>query len=249
MVTAARTPRRDRIAIASSIAAHLCVLAMLAAVPHATFTSDDPDERSLLSSIIRIEHRPTPPPLRTVVRQRLAEAVPVPRLAPPVIHAAVAVEHATHRMVVAEEHRAGLAAAPKAARTHVPDAEQPAQIAAAPAKRAVVAAAEATATAAPAASPAPSPVAAQRDEGIGNFSESYPASIDPSSRGSLLAGFNGFVVRITVDENGRATAVEFVRAPADAALRDELRTRLQAAHFIPAACNGLRCAGTVELRT
>ena len=59
---------------------------------------------------------------------------------------------------------------------------------------------------------------------------------------------NGFVVRITVDENGRATSIEFVRAPTDPAQREELRTRLLAAHFIPAACNGLRCAGTVELR-
>jgi len=103
-------------------------------------------------------------------------------------------------------------------------------------------------TSAPAASPAPSPVAAQREDGIGNFGETYPASVEPALRATLFAGISGIVVRITVDESGRATSIEFVRAPADTAQREELRTRLLAAHFIPANCNGLRCTGTVELK-
>jgi multidrug efflux pump subunit AcrA (membrane-fusion protein) len=91
-------------------------------------------------------------------------------------------------------------------------------------------------------------VAAQREDGIGNFGETYPASVEPSLRATLFAGISGIVVRITVDESGRATSIEFVRPPADAAQREELRTRLLAAHFIPANCNGLRCTGTVELK-
>jgi len=55
-------------------------------------------------------------------------------------------------------------------------------------------------------------------------------------------------VRVIVDEYGHATSIEFVRPPADATLREELRTRLLAARFVPANCNGLRCTGTLELR-
>ena len=75
------------------------------------------------------------------------------------------------------------------------------------------------------------------------------ASSDPQSRGGLFAGINDAVqLRVSVDESGHVVAIEFVRAPSDPAMVQELRNRLFAARFIPAACNGLRCAGTVELR-
>lgn len=246
MVTAARTPRRDRIAIASSIAVHLCVLTALVAFPRPSFPVDDPDERVLLSSIVKIERRPTPPP-RVVVPQRpLRKVVAIAHVEVPVIHAAVTVEHAARKLVVATERRAAYAPSPTEARKRPSNPAPLTQLAFSAPKPA--AAAAAAATSAPIASPAPSPVVAQREEGIGNFSETYPASIEPSARAPLFAGVNGVIVRITVDENGRATSIEFLRPPADAALREELRSRLLTAHFIPAACNGLRCAGTVELK-
>jgi hypothetical protein len=249
MTRAAPTPGRDRIAIASSIALHLCVVASLVALPRASFPVDDPDERTLLSSIIRIERRPPPPPPRVVVQQHpVAHAVQVRRAEVPVIHAAVTVEHAARKLVVATEHRAAFAPSPTAVRKREANGAPVAQVALAAPKPAAAAVADAGPTAGPVATPAPSPVAAQREEGIGNFGETYPASIDPSARAPLFAGINGVVVRITVDENGRATSIDFVRGPADASAREELRTRLLAAHFIPAACNGLRCTGTVELR-
>jgi hypothetical protein len=246
LATAPGTPPRDRIAIAGSIAIHLCVLAAaLVVIPRASFPVDEPDERALLSSIVRVEHRA--PPSKRHERQAPAEAVPRQQDALlPVIHAAVTVEHAARQLVVAAEHRAALPAAQVSARRRAV-VREPAPVRVAVAKPAAAAAA-AEATSEPVASPAPSPVVAQHEEGIGNFSETYPASVEPSARSVLLAGVNGVTVRITVDENGRATSIEFLRGPADAALRDELRTRLLAAHFIPAACNGLRCAGTLELR-
>jgi hypothetical protein len=244
LATAPGTPRRDRIAIAGSIAIHLCVLAAaLVVIPKPSFPVDEPDERALLSSIVRVEHRAPPskghelrPPAEAAPRQQYALL--------PVIHAAVTVEHAARQLVVAAEHRAALPAAQVSVRRREV-VREPAPVQVAVAKPA---AAAAEATSGPVASPAPSPVVAQHEEGIGNFSETYPASVEPSARSVLLAGVNGVTVRITVDENGRATSIEFLRGPADAALRDELRTRLLAAHFIPAACNGLRCAGTLELR-
>ena len=113
------------------------------------------------------------------------------------------------------------------------------------------AAAETEPQAAPTTAPAarvPSPAPAQHDDGIGNFGETYPASVEPALRATLFAGVSGIVVRITVDESGHATSIEFVRPPPDATQREELRTRLLAARFIPANCNGLRCMGTVELK-
>ena len=168
----------------------------------------------------------------------------------PVIHAAVAVEHAKRRLVVATEHRAAVIAP---VRPHAPPrlakvVATPPQLALAATKPADGSLAPPTPTPQPTASPAPSPVVAARDDGIGNFGETYPASIEPALRGGLIAGVGAFDVRITVDESGHAVAVDFIRAPADPALRDELRTRILAAHFIPAACNGLRCAGIVELK-
>jgi hypothetical protein len=237
------TPRRDRIAIGASIAIHLCVVAAALTVIPPPFQANDPDERALLTSLVRVEHRA--PKSKGHEQRPPAQAAPAVAAPAPVIHAAVTVEHATRELVVANEHRAGLPPTPVPVRRREPQREPAANVAAAqPAAAAAV-----PATNAPAAAPAPSPIAAQHEEGIGNFGETYPASIEPTARGTLLAGMSGVTVRVTVDENGRATSVEFLRPPADAAQRDELRSRLLAAHFIPAACNGLRCAGTLELRT
>ncbi|HTD38057.1 MAG TPA: hypothetical protein VK669_11120 [Candidatus Limnocylindrales bacterium] len=251
MVAADPTPRRDRIAIAGSIAVHLCVLALATTtILRPAIPLGEPDERTLFTSLLRIEHRS---PAREAVHPR-AVAPParpvVTAVAPPVIHAAITHERASHALLVKAEHRA--ATAPIVIPTEPPKRVQPV-VTQAPAVQATIApravAGAPAATAAPSAAPAPAPQAvAQREDGIGNFGETYPASIDPSLRGTVLAGISGVVVRITVDENGRPTGIDFVRAPADAAQRDELRSRLLAAHFIPAACNGLRCAGTVELK-
>lgn len=248
MVQADHSPRRDHIATASSIAIHLCALVALALVPEHALPQDDPDERALLASVIRIEHRP--PPRVTRPRQAVTAAVALRPALVPVIHAAVAVEHAKRKLVVATEHRAAVIAP---VRPHAPPrlakvVATPPQLALAATKPADGSLAPPTPTPQPTASPAPSPVVAARDDGIGNFGETYPASIEPALRGGLIAGVGAFDVRITVDESGHAVAVDFIRAPADPALRDELRTRILAAHFIPAACNGLRCAGIVELK-
>ncbi len=247
MAFAARTSRRDRVAIAASIALHLCALAVLVGIARPWSPADDPDERTLLARLIQIERRPPPPDI-------VVTRVPAPLVVQPVpeIHAAVAHEHAARKLVVAPEHRADAvepvvraSAAPRTLKALTAAADE------APAARPTAAPAPATATAPatpPIATPAPSAVVVARDDGIGNFGETYPASIDPAARSTLLSGVTGLVVRISVDENGHATAIEFVRAPADAAL-DQLRARLLAARFTPAACNGLPCAGTVTLRS
>jgi len=244
------TPRRDRTAIAISIAVHCCVLALLALLPGATFPVTDPDERTLLIGQIRIDHlqrqhvgHAKRPPAVPVIPQQQA-----PR---PVVRAAVATSHASHKMLVAPEARAAYVPATTVKPTPKPVPRTPnepvTRLAAVATEPAAETASQAAPTTAPAAR-APSPAPAQHDDGIGNFGETYPASVEPSLRATLFAGISGIVVRITVDESGRATSIEFIRSPADAGQREELRTRLLAAHFIPANCNGLRCTGTVELK-
>ena len=216
-------------------------------LPGATFPTTDPDERMLLTGQIRIEHRERP----HITQTRRAAAIPVApqqQAARPVIHTVIATGQASHQMLVAREARAAYVPAPAAAATRQPAVNYtPTRLAVVTPVTAAEPAAKPVATAAPA-PPAPSPVAAQREDGIGNFGETYPASVEPSLRATLFAGISGIVVRITVDEGGHATSIEFVRAPVDAAQREELRTRLLAARFIPANCNGLRCMGTVELK-
>jgi hypothetical protein len=247
LVSAPPTPQRDRTAIGISIALHCCVLALLATIPGATFPATDPDERALLVGQIRIEHRP-PPKIAVPRRAPAAPAAAQQQAARPVIHVLIATGRASRAMVVATEARAAYvpqsAPAPKE-RPVVNEAST--RIAAVATQPNTQTASQSTANAPPA-SPAPSPVAARGEDGIGNFGETYPASVEPSLRATLFAGISGIFVRITVDEGGHATSIEFVRAPADTAQREELRTRLLATHFIPANCNGLRCTGTVELK-
>jgi hypothetical protein len=244
MLAAARTPKRDRIAIGGSIAIHVCVLLLvLATYPRATFPTDDPDERTLFASIIRLERRP-PPVVAVHPRATLAQPASAPAL--PIIRAAVATGHSSRQLVVARERRAPsveaqLSAQHRSVKPPLIAMQQRVFPTAAPA-------AQTATTPAPPAPPAPSPVVAQREEGIGNFGETYPAAIDPALRGALFAGVNGVLVRITVDENGHPTSIEFLRAPSDAAQREELRSRILASHFTPASCNGLRCAGSLELK-
>jgi hypothetical protein len=247
METAGPPLGRDRTAIAASIALHLCAVIALATLPRASFPTDDPDERLLLTNIIHIQQQAPAPRAVATRRTAVARSQAAKPALRPVIRAAVTVEHASRPLVVAAESRNAYVPTKQAVPAHSnaiesPATSQPEVVASAPAVAATTApsAAPNAATAAP---------AAHNDEGIGNFGETYPASIEPALRSSLVAVGSGFVVRVTVDEDGRPTSIEFVRGPPDATLREQLRTKLLAARFIPAACNGLRCAGTVELRT
>jgi hypothetical protein len=239
MVNGARTPRRNRTAIACSIALHCCALAALATLGRLTLAPAEPDERAVIASLIQVERR-APPPLAAVASQRNAPVAAAVRAAPriTVTHASASSTTAT---VVRAESR--YVAPPK----HAGVTSGVRAPAAAPVV--VAAAVAAPAAAAPNAPPSPAVVEA-RDDAIGNFGENYPAKVDPQARGTLFAGVGeGVVIRLEIDENGHVTALEFVRAPADPALKETLRSRLLATRFIPAACNGMRCADTVELRS
>ena len=217
-------------------------------LPGSSLPTTDPDERTLLVGQIRIEHRPPPPQIPHARRAPAAPAVIQQQAVRPVIHTLVATGRASRAMVVATEARAAYVPQTATAPKRQPVVNYAtSRLASVATQHSSETASQPAPTSAPA-SPAPSPVAARGEDGIGNFGETYPASVEPSLRATLFAGISGIVVRITVDESGRATSIEFVRAPADTAQREELRTRLLAARFIPANCNGLRCTGTVELK-
>jgi hypothetical protein len=244
MVNRAFPPRRDRTAIVLSIAFHCCVLALAATIAVPTFSPDVQDERTLLVGVIRIEHR-TPPRLAQARPATLPPPATARPVAPPVLHVVRSVSRAARALVVPAERRFSARSAQAPAKRTRPVAPEPVVVAAADTHPL----AAATAMPAPPATATPAPAAAvAREAGIGNFGEDYPAKVDPQSRGGLFAGINDAVqLRVTVDESGHVVAIEFVRAPSDPAMVQELRNRLLAARFIPAVCNGLHCAGTVPL--
>jgi TonB family protein len=241
MVNGARPLRRDRTAIACSIAIHCCVLVALATVVHAAVTA--PEDPVVLTSMIRLEPRP---PQHATHVQRAAAASPAVRVVAeaPVLHVARTNARLERTTVVPSELRYRPQALSKGQRTAAPPAS-PVDQSALAAQPGVAHADETPASAAPSAAP----VVAQHEDGIGNFSENYPAQVDPQARSGLFEGVAGSVVlRVEIDETGRVTSIAFVRAPADPALKDALRNRILATRFIPAACNGLRCSDTIELK-
>ncbi|MEA2663551.1 MAG: hypothetical protein QOI11_495 [Candidatus Eremiobacteraeota bacterium] len=250
MYTGASSRRRDRTAIGSSIALHVCVLAGLLAAPHSpSFPTEEPDERALLISIVRLPH--ATPPRPTAARPAVpVEHRSVPAATPGPLHVTVATEHSRRALIVAPEKRY-VAPAPPAPRAR--NRSAPAE--AAPIPQAPVQPAVVRASAAPTSAPtatviaAATPAAAERDAGQGNFGESYPARPMPGMVDALRAKAPRLVAHVTVDERGHATSVVVVAGVDDAGLREEITRALLAATYIPASCNGLSCTQTFDLRT
>ncbi|HYZ15416.1 MAG TPA: hypothetical protein VE591_03400, partial [Candidatus Acidoferrum sp.] len=224
-------------------------LSVLLVVPGmAPFPTEEPDERSLLAGTIQIERSPPRPSVVPL-------AAPRPTLAPPLaplphLHVAITRPHAKRPQAVLAEH------------PYVAPVPKPATVSAAPTAapkrppRAIALRPRTVATEPPAppptARPAPitTPLAAERDVGIGNFGESYPARPMPGMLEGLRSKISGHAfVRVAVDERGHATSVVIVSGIDDPTVREDVTRTLLAATYIPASCNGLGCAATLELRT
>jgi hypothetical protein len=88
------------------------------------------------------------------------------------------------------------------------------------------------------------------DVPAGGWGQSFehPLIADDGALSDLRAKYH-FAAAITVDidQNGRAVKIDFPPAvPAD--VRDEIEKRLTALRYIPAECNGLRCAAPLTVR-
>lgn len=250
-------PRRSRRAIALSIATHAAALGLVALsfTGHGRFEGGTSETRMQIATIT-IEHRAarTRPPAahRPLATTAVPQKPSQPRR-----------EQALHREApkfVHGEIRNGASGTRDIARvavhgdlhTPVADAAQTAP----PIEAAAVLPAQdaGVASAAPSPSPEPTPsplaVVARGSGGIpGGFGQNQPATFyQQASAGALRSRLAPHdVVRIRVDESGRATDVQFVRFNGDESARSDLREALLGLRYLPAECDGMRCEGSIEL--
>ena len=251
-------PTRSRRAIALSIATHTAMLAILAATvtgnsPFATAFSDEPIHVAIMSLT---RHRAVQHVRPVVVRRPVGEPTEAPA-------ARALREQAVHRKTKAmiPEHtqlgRAIVERVPgvkslKLASTSVaqdqpdervtqqmPPQEEP--------------------SAPPSAAPqnsAPNPgtgaagTANAGSGGIpGSFGQNQPATFyQQATAGNVRARLGPRdLVRIRIDETGRATEVEFIRFSGTDSARSDLRDALLAMRYLPAENDGMRSEGTIEL--
>ena len=75
-----------------------------------------------------------------------------------------------------------------------------------------------------------------------------PAVMDDAALAALHSRYRGAVAHVDVDEDGRAVKVVVDGGGLDPDARADLERQLAALRYVPAECNGLRCAASFELR-
>ena len=76
----------------------------------------------------------------------------------------------------------------------------------------------------------------------------HPLIADEGVLNDLRAKYHfGAAITVDVDQNGRAVKIDFPPAVPDD-VREEIEKRLIALHYIPAECNGLRCAAPLSVK-
>ena len=249
--------------LAVSAGLHLLMLPLLIATLPALLGADlattalafSDRETVATVSLLSIEHRPRPKPARPA-------AAPPHALAPRLRTASASVKQriAVPHLIVGRRSRAP--AAPVRAVASLFEA-------AAPARRSVQGSegteGQATGEAAvpvpaptPPPTPSPSPTAAALadagstrglDLSQGGWGQNFeqPIVADDAALTELRSHYHGVArVSIEVDEAGHATHITFPSGLADDE-RAELERRLMALRYVPAECNGLHCAGTLQL--
>jgi len=247
-------------AIGISAALHLLLVPLLFAVPILTGNGTATGgglalDRQSEVTTLAIVHRPKAERHEAV---RIARA-PVPaepqlqhhrRIAPPrVVHdapvagvAADAVAPAVHAPRVAHGE-AGPAEPSPLAGTPQPAAQAPEALAPTPAPTPSAAPTVAAAAVAMSQKAAPD---RGLDAAAGGWGQNFdsPMLSDETALADLKAKYHVAGITIKVDESGRALRV-IVPANVPEEARDEIVQRLSAMHYVPAECNGLRCAGTL----
>ncbi|MBV9102631.1 MAG: hypothetical protein JO060_03515 [Candidatus Eremiobacteraeota bacterium] len=255
--------KRERGALGVSILLHGLVAPLFVAM---VIGVDDlrPDGHVSTSGLfsISIIHRAAPAPVRpnpaphVVVR----EAAPVSRPSlsqhPHVVAAAqphsLGTPKKTRRVAFVAPPPTPLPTPKRLTRTAPPPAVAPAaEQAAAPAAVSHVAV-QSTPTASPTETPSPQPSAAVAlvDAPVGGWGQNFrdPMVLDDDALAALRARYHGAVARVDVDEQGHATRVSVQGAGLDADALASLERRLYDLRYIPAECNGLRCAASLELK-
>jgi hypothetical protein len=254
-------PTRSRRAIALSIATHIAVLAILTATVtgngrFATGFSAAPIHVAIMSLT---RHRAVQPVRPVVVRQPVSEptAAPAARaLREQAVHRKTnaTVPERTKRGRASVERVPGVQSLKLASTAVAPD--QPDE------RVTVQIPPQEQPTALPSAAPqnsAPNPgtgATGTANAGTGgsgsipgSFGQNQPATFyQQATAGNVRARLGPRdLVRIRVDETGRATEVEFVRFSGTDSARSDLRDVLLAMRYLPAENDGMRSEGTIEL--
>jgi hypothetical protein len=85
---------------------------------------------------------------------------------------------------------------------------------------------------------------------VGGWGQNFrdPTLLDDNAVALLRAHYHGARVRVDVDEDGHATKVTVEDNGLDADARAAIEKTLSAIRYVPAECNGLRCAASLEIR-
>lgn len=248
MRSPASTQARDRNAIVISVAAHACALAVLVLLARSM-----PPSRTFIEAprffTVTVERHfaPVPEPiaaLAVVQRKRLLIPLIAPIAHTTAVHAPAAVAdrvtavHATTVARVATVDDAPLAAEPPVV---LHQTTTPAPLA------------SSLPSAPPSSAPTSAPAAATAAPAVafgGLFGKNDRATSNPpGALAAIRARIAGhYHIRVAIDPDGHATDVKFVTPMADAALADELRSRLLAIIYLPAECAGLPCSDEIDLR-
>jgi hypothetical protein len=98
--------------------------------------------------------------------------------------------------------------------------------------------------------PPPAPPAKAEAVAAGGWGQNFrdPAVMDDAALAALHSRYRGAVAHVDVDEDGRAVKVVVDGGGLDPDARADLERQLAALRYVPAECNGLRCAASFELR-
>lgn len=248
-----RNRTRERRALGLSVLLHGLVAPLFVAM-FVGVTDLRPEGREATSGLfsITIMHHAAPAPPRPAVAHITEERVTTPVFVPsqqqrPVITTAsqrrqTGSPNKTHRMAVVQPVATPMPTPTRTATPHLATHS--------PASTDSQVAANTPGSDPNAAAPAPAPtteVVAEAPPGGWGQNFRDPVVLDESSLAPLRARYRGVVAHVDVDEEGHATRVS-IDGAVDADARAEIERRLLATRFVPAECNGLRCAATLDLR-
>lgn len=241
-------PPKGKRALGLSVLLHVCAAPLFVAI-FAGWSIPLPDVASVTTTsyATTIEHRtPRRAPSRAIAstaapRHVFTTAVPRERAA------ARTVEHAARRpspAQVPQVQRVAMAAPPAPAAPATNEAPRAAEKA--PAGVAMPVAP--TASPEPTASPAP-PMHVVAAAAAGGWGQNFrdPAVMDDDALTALRSRYHGAVARVDVDEEGHAVRV-VVDGPLDPDARAEIERQLGSLRYMPAECNGLRCAASLQIK-
>ena len=247
-----RDRKRERRALGLSVLLHGFVAPLFVAV-FVGVTDLRPEGREATSGLfsITVVHHAAPAPPRPAIAHIERERVSAPVFVPsqqqhPVITTASqrrpsGTPNKTHRMAVVQP-----VATPMPTPTHSATPHTASHPANTDAQVAVNTPGADPKAAAPAPAASTEAVADAPPGGWGqNFRD--PVVLDEGALASLRARYRGVVAHVDVDEDGHAVRVS-IDGSVDADARAEIERRLLATRFVPAECNGLRCAATLDLR-